>query len=163
MADMRDSDGRETFSALLCLSNDLAQLATAATTALSPALKIEMLTPSAHRHLLTPPAPPQTPTLSRGPPSARPPPPGAPPPATPPTHPLAPGGSLETVVSHEVNEMGTHALECTVSYGVRGVGEDGVARVLGRSFRKVSLPSSWSSNVAAARSERGEGRDGTER
>lgn len=107
---------RETFSALLCLSNDLAAPPTAATTALSPQLKIEMLTPSQQRHQLSPASPPTAAA----------------------SQPLQPGGSLELLVQHEVNEMGTHALECTVTYAVRVAGDDGHgAKLAGRSFRKV--------------------------
>ncbi|GAA6054016.1 hypothetical protein JCM3770_002419 [Rhodotorula araucariae] len=108
----------ETFNAILSLSNDLAPPSPppSGTTAHSPVLKVEMHTgltaqgPAA-KHLL---ASVEAPA-------------GA----------LGPGQSVETVVAHELKELGAHALVCTVTYGVDAPADDGSTRVLSRSFRKV--------------------------
>lgn len=56
---------------------------------------------------------------------------------------LSPGDSVEGLVSHEVKELGVHALVCTVTYAVRVAGEAGQglspqsATTTSRSFRKV--------------------------
>ncbi|BGP52325.1 hypothetical protein JCM10450v2_008296 [Rhodotorula kratochvilovae] len=108
----------ETFNAILSLSNDLPTPSPppSGTTARAPVLKVEMHTgltaqgPTA-KHLLA----------SVEAPS------GA----------LAPGSSVETVVAHELKELGAHALVCTVTYGVDAPAEDGTTRVVSRSFRKV--------------------------
>ncbi|GAA6030722.1 hypothetical protein JCM8097_006289 [Rhodosporidiobolus ruineniae] len=107
----------ETFSAVLSLSNDaLTSADGAAVVAQSPVLKVEMhtaLNPQtgqpANTHLLA------TVTAAEG---------------------LAPGSSSEAIASHELKELGQHALVCTVQYG-QVVEVEGARRVVSRSFRKV--------------------------
>ncbi|BGP12046.1 hypothetical protein JCM10049v2_007966 [Rhodotorula toruloides] len=50
---------------------------------------------------------------------------------------LAPGQSLDTMAVHELKELGAHALVCTATYGAHVLGEDGVARMVNRTLRKV--------------------------
>ncbi|BGP28239.1 hypothetical protein JCM10295v2_007226 [Rhodotorula toruloides] len=50
---------------------------------------------------------------------------------------LSPGQSLETMAVHELKQLGAHALVCTATYGVQVVGEDGTARMVNRTLRKV--------------------------
>lgn len=120
---------RETFSALLSLSNDLPST----THALAPVLKVEMHTTGpgpqgaggSKHHLKTIYAPP-------------------------PRDALGPGESVEGMISHEIKELGMHALVCTITYGVRSGVEEGLlspksATNISRSFRKVRL------SVSAAR------------
>ncbi|ORY47086.1 hypothetical protein BCR35DRAFT_356228 [Leucosporidium creatinivorum] len=106
----------ETFSALLSLSNDAAQVPDSSTTVNAPILKVEMHTAG---------------------------PAGAPPGSagtkhhlqtiTAPNEVLAPGDSMEGLVSHEIKELGMHSLVCTVTYAVPVEG----GRSISRSFRKV--------------------------
>mgnify|MGYP001604763736 CR=1 FL=1 len=123
--DPADGDDRETFSALLSLSNDLPVLPSSSSVALSPVLKVEMHTTGTGaggglKHLL------KTITPLGDAES------------------LSPGDSVEGLVSHEVKELGVHALVCTVTYAVRAAGEAGQglspqsATKLSRSFRKAS-------------------------
>lgn len=106
----------ETFSALLSLSNDAAQVPDSSTTVNAPILKVEMHTAGpagapagsagTKHHLKTITAPDEV---------------------------LAPGDSMEGLVSHEIKELGMHSLVCTVTYAVPLEG----GRSIGRSFRKV--------------------------
>jgi hypothetical protein len=50
---------------------------------------------------------------------------------------IAPGGSTEATVAHELKELGQHALVCTVQYGQQEIAVNGEQRVVSRSFRKV--------------------------
>lgn len=110
---------RETFNAVLSLSNDLhSSPAHASSIASQPVLKVEMHTglmpqgPSAKIVLANVEAHEADGTL-------------------------APGQSVETTVAHELKELGAHALVCTVTYVAEVQGEDGSTRLMSRSFRKV--------------------------
>ncbi|GAA6009509.1 hypothetical protein JCM10207_003808 [Rhodosporidiobolus poonsookiae] len=138
----------ETFSAVLSLSNDLAPppsslsspAGTGGFTAHGAVLRVEM-------HTGLPPAPgPQAGQAQAGPANkillATVPP--APPAEGAEGHSLSPGESTETTVSHELKELGVHALVATVSYAQEvlvppadGGGGAGERRIINRSFRKV--------------------------
>ncbi|GAA5838121.1 hypothetical protein JCM11251_004714 [Rhodosporidiobolus azoricus] len=112
----------ETFSAVLSLSNDSPSSPTNSPDSVlahAPVLKVEIhtsLNPQTgqptNKHLLAT----VSPTSAEG---------------------LIPGSSTETTVSHELKELGQHALVCTVQYGQEVEVEGGEKRVVSRSFRKV--------------------------
>ncbi|SCV67139.1 BQ2448_5785 [Microbotryum intermedium] len=123
----------ETFSALLSLSNEVAQdprtSGPTSSIAISPTLKVEIHTnpppnaPPGSKHLLKtvtlPTSDPTTSTSSAA--SAG----------------LVPGKSMEAIVSHEIKELVPHSLVCTISYGVNVLNEAGNEELRSRSFRKV--------------------------
>ena len=61
---------------------------------------------------------------------------------------LAPGQSVEGLVSHEIKELGMHSLVCTVTYAVSSLTEGG-PRTVSRSFRKVSISAHALSSLLA--------------
>ncbi|KAM0787147.1 hypothetical protein ACM66B_006398 [Microbotryomycetes sp. NB124-2] len=118
----------ETFSALLSLSNDLERPPDGTTTAASLVMKVEMNT-GAPENQSAPPQPQQQQQVGgvkhhlatvHAPDDA-----------------LSPGQSVDTLVSHEIKELGMHALVCTVTYANQVPDESGQLRTVSRSFRKV--------------------------
>ncbi|KAK4056057.1 hypothetical protein OIO90_002788 [Microbotryomycetes sp. JL221] len=121
----------ETFSALLSLSNDLARPPEPTATATALTMKVEMNTGTPAQQ----PAGPQAPAQAQQPQlgglkhhlatvQA-------------PNDALRPGESVEALVSHEIKELGMHALVCTVTYAAQIVDESSQLRMVNRSFRKV--------------------------
>ncbi|KAK4047817.1 hypothetical protein OIV83_005160 [Microbotryomycetes sp. JL201] len=121
----------ETFSALLSLSNDLARPPDGTTTASSLVMKVEMNTgapepPAIPAQPGATPAPQQLGGLKHHLATVHAPEDG-----------LRPGQSVDTLVSHEIKELGLHALVCTVTYASQVPDEAGHLRTVSRSFRKV--------------------------